>query len=48
MLAYMIVIIIGKILINPENSDHVVIGVTGHLYSNNIYRGVYETKEGSK
>ena len=39
---------IGKILINPENSDHVVIGVTGHLYSNNINRGVYVTKDGGK
>ena len=39
---------IGKILINPENSDHVVIGVTGHLYSKNINRGVYVTKDGGK
>ena len=39
---------IGKILINPENSDHVVIGVTGHLYSNNINRGVYVTKDGGE
>ena len=39
---------IGKILINPENSNHVVIGVTGHLYSNNINRGVYVTKDGGE
>ncbi len=39
---------IGKILINPENSDHLVIGVTGHLYSNNINRGVYVTKDGGE
>ncbi len=39
---------IGKILINPENSNHVVIGVTGHLYSKNINRGVYVTKDGGK
>jgi len=39
---------IGKILINPENSDHVVIGVTGHLYSNNTNRGVYVTKDGGE
>ena len=39
---------IGKILINPENSDHIVIGVTGHLYSNNINRGVYVTKDGGE
>ena len=24
---------IGKILINPTNKDHVIVGVTGHLYS---------------
>ena len=39
---------IGKILINPENSNHLVIGVTGHLYSKNINRGVYVTKDGGK
>ena len=39
---------IGKILINPENSDHVVIGVTGHLYSSNTNRGVYVTKDGGE
>ncbi len=39
---------IGKILINPENSDHLVIGVTGHLYSKNENRGVYVTKDGGK
>ena len=39
---------IGKILINPENSNHLVIGVTGHLYSKNENRGVYLTKDGGK
>ena len=39
---------IGKILINPENPNHVVIGVTGHLYSKSINRGVYVTKDGGK
>ncbi len=39
---------IGKILINPENPDNVVIGVTGHLYSKNINRGVYVTKDGGE
>ena len=39
---------IGKILINPENSNHLVIGVTGHLYSKNENRGVYVTKDGGK
>jgi photosystem II stability/assembly factor-like uncharacterized protein len=37
---------IGKILINPSNKDHVIVGVTGHLYSKNKNRGVYVTKDG--
>ncbi len=37
---------IGKILINPNNKDHVIVGVTGHLYSKNENRGVYVTKDG--
>lgn len=37
---------IGKILINPTNKDHVIVGVTGHLYSKNKNRGVYVTKDG--
>jgi len=37
---------IGKIIINPNNKDHVVVGVTGHLYSKNENRGVYITKDG--
>ena len=37
---------IGKILINPTNKDHVIVGVTGHLYSKNNNRGVYVTKDG--
>ena len=39
---------IGKILINPEDKNHVIIGVTGHLYSKNKNRGVYVTKDGGK
>ena len=39
---------IGKILINPTNKDHVIVGVTGHLYSKNNNRGVYVTKDGGK
>ncbi|MEM9078294.1 MAG: glycosyl hydrolase [Bacteroidota bacterium] len=39
---------IGRILINPNNSDEVVIGVTGHLYSPNQERGVYKTSDGGK
>jgi photosystem II stability/assembly factor-like uncharacterized protein len=37
---------IGKILINPTNKDHIIVGVTGHLYSKNKNRGVYVTKDG--
>ena len=37
---------IGRILIDPENPDIVVVGVTGHLYSANKERGVYKTTDG--
>ncbi|WP_298893848.1 glycosyl hydrolase [uncultured Psychroserpens sp.] len=37
---------IGRILINPNNPDHVVVGVTGHLYSPNQERGIYKTTDG--
>lgn len=39
---------IGRILINPKNSDEVVVGVTGHLYSPNKERGIYKTTDGGK
>ncbi|MDO6516245.1 VPS10 domain-containing protein [Zobellia uliginosa] len=39
---------IGRILINNENPDEVLIGVTGHLYSPNTERGVYKTTDGGK
>jgi len=39
---------IGKILINPADKNHVIVGVTGHLYSKNKNRGVYVTKDGGK
>ncbi len=39
---------IGRILINPENPDEVVVGVTGHLYSPNEERGIYKTVDGGK
>jgi photosystem II stability/assembly factor-like uncharacterized protein len=39
---------IGRIIINPENPDEVVIGVTGHLYSANEERGIYKTTDGGK
>lgn len=33
---------IGRILINPNQPDEVIIGVTGHLYSSNSERGIYK------
>ena len=39
---------IGRILINPNNTNEVVIGVIGHLYSPNKERGIYKTKDGGK
>lgn len=37
---------IGKILIHPNNPNHLVVGVTGALYTPNIERGVYVTTDG--
>ena len=37
---------IGRILINPNNPDEVVVGVTGHLYSSNTQRGIFKTTDG--
>jgi len=39
---------IGKIEINPNNPDEVVVGVLGHLYSPNALRGIYKTTNGGK
>ena len=39
---------IGKILIDPKDPNHVIVGVTGHLYSPNQERGIYETTDGGK
>lgn len=39
---------IGRILINPNNPDEIVIGATGHLYSPNQERGIYKTMDGGK
>ena len=39
---------IGRILINPNNPDEVVIGVLGHLYSPNEERGIFKTSDGGK
>ncbi|WP_425076286.1 WD40/YVTN/BNR-like repeat-containing protein [Psychroserpens sp. S379A] len=39
---------VGRILINPNNPDEVVVGVTGHLYSSNQERGIYKTTDGGQ
>ena len=39
---------IGRIVINANNVDEVVVGVTGHLYSTNEERGIYKTADGGK
>lgn len=39
---------IGKVKINPKNSDEIIVGVVGHLYSKNSQRGVFKTKDGGK
>ena len=39
---------IGGILINPDNTDEVVVGVIGHLYTPNAERGVFKTTDGGK
>ena len=37
---------IGRIHINPNNPDEVVVAAVGHLYSENEERGVYKTTDG--
>ena len=39
---------ISRILINPNNTDEVVVGVIGHLYSSNQERGIFKTTDGGK
>ena len=39
---------IGKIEINPKNSEEVVVAVTGKLYTKNNERGIYKTIDGGK
>ncbi|MUP45274.1 glycosyl hydrolase [Gramella sp. BOM4] len=39
---------ISRILINPQNPQEVVVGVTGHLYSSNKERGIFKTTDGGK
>lgn len=39
---------IARILLNPNNPNEIVVGVTGHLYSNNEERGVFKSFDGGK
>ena len=39
---------IGKVKINPENPNEIIVGVIGHLYSENKQRGIFKTKDGGK
>ena len=39
---------ISRIIINPQNPDELVVGVTGHLYTPNDERGVFRTEDGGK
>ncbi len=39
---------IGRILINPNNPEEVLVAVIGHLYSPNEERGVFKTADGGK
>lgn len=37
---------IGRILVDPSNPDHVIVGVLGHLYTPNAQRGIYRSTDG--
>jgi len=39
---------ISNILINPSNSNELVVAVVGHLYSTNDERGIFKTMDGGK
>jgi len=39
---------VSRILINPNNTDEVVVGVIGHLYSSNLERGIFKTINGGE
>ena len=34
--------------VDPNNTDEVVVGVIGHLYSSNLERGIFKTTDGGK
>lgn len=39
---------IGRIIINKNNPNEVIVGVIGHLYSPNAERGIFKTTDGGK
>ncbi|MDO9594743.1 MAG: glycosyl hydrolase, partial [Lutibacter sp.] len=39
---------IGRIIINKNNPEEVVVGAIGHLYSPNAERGIFKTSDGGK
>ena len=39
---------IGRILVNPNNPNEVVVGASGRLYSTNGERGIYKTTDGGQ
>jgi len=39
---------IGRIIINKNNPEEVVVGVIGHLYTPNSERGIFKTTDGGK
>ncbi|NND64266.1 MAG: glycosyl hydrolase [Flavobacteriaceae bacterium] len=39
---------ISKIIINPSNSNELLVSAVGHLYSKNDQRGVFKTMDGGK
>ena len=39
---------VSRILINPNNTAEVIVGVIGHLYSANLERGVFKTIDAGK
>jgi len=39
---------IGRIIINPNNTNEVIVGVIGHLYTPNAERGIFKTTDGGK
>ncbi len=39
---------IGRVLLNPDNPDEVMVAAVGHLYSPSRERGVFKTSDGGK